>query len=130
MNNVLVDEAELRLVAAQRETNDLFRRTLTDGNLILSAGILAFGAEAQARILDTVRAFDDFDCSDPWDDHSIGDVENTIELPGAEPNTVLVFFKVTECGADGKAALALSLADEWWGHRDAICSRFGEQCNE
>ena len=96
----------------------------------MSAGILALGTETQTRILDAIRTFDDFDCSDPFDDHSLGDVETAIAQPGAEPKTVLVFFKVTECGADGKAALTLSLADEWWGHRDAVSPVVGRSCDD
>ena len=129
MNNS-IDEPDLDLVAAQRQANDLFRRSLTGGNLILSAGILTFGAKAQAHILDAVSGVIDFDSSDPWDDHSIGDVEVTVEAPGAEQTALLVFFKVTKCQAVGKAALTLSLADEWWTCRDAISPRVGRSCDE
>ena len=45
---------------AIRDLNDQFRRSLTGGMLLLTAGIVALGAEAQARIIAAVQAFDAF----------------------------------------------------------------------
>ena len=126
MSNILIEESDLSLIAAERKANDLFRQSIKGDNLVLTAGILTLGGETQARILDAVRTLEDFDCSDPWDDHSIGDVEVSVASPGAEPSTLIIFFKLTRCGLDGKAVLTLSLADEWWGCRDAIGPQFGE----
>ncbi|MFT5509968.1 MAG: hypothetical protein ACI89J_003059 [Hyphomicrobiaceae bacterium] len=126
MNHIVEEKPNPALVANLREANSSFRRSLKDGSLILSVGILALGAEAQTCILDAVRNFDDFDGGDPWDDHSIGDVEITVTPSGAEPRVVLIFFKLTRCGLDGKAVLTLSLADEWWACRDAVSPQFGE----
>jgi hypothetical protein len=126
MNHIVEEKPNPALVANLRETNSSFRRSLKGGNLILSAGILALGGEMQARILDAVHTLENFDCSDPWDEHSIGDVEITVAPPGADPSTLIIFFKLTRCGLDGRAVLTLSLADEWWACRDAISPQFGK----
>jgi uncharacterized protein DUF3768 len=48
----------------------------TGGAVLLTAGIIALGAEAQARILDAVRAFDAFDAgNDPWGEHDFGSLK-------------------------------------------------------
>ena len=59
-----------------RDLNDKFRRELQSGTLLLTAGIIALGAEAQARIIEAVRAFDDFTPdNDPYGEHDFGSVE-------------------------------------------------------
>ncbi|MFT5509196.1 MAG: hypothetical protein ACI89J_002277 [Hyphomicrobiaceae bacterium] len=125
MNHIVEEKPNPAVVANLRETNGSFRRYLKGGSLILSAGILALGVEAQTCILDAVHNFDDFEGVDPWDDHSIGDFEITV-TSGTEQRTTLVFFKMTTHEPDGKAVLTLLLADEWWDCRDAISSRIGE----
>ena len=61
---------------AIRDLNDKFRRSLTGGTLLLTAGIVALGAEAQARIIEAVRAFDAFTTdNDPYGEHDFGSVE-------------------------------------------------------
>jgi hypothetical protein len=127
MRNILIKGLDLSLIAAERKTNDLVHQSMNGANLVLTAGILALGGETQARILDAVRTLEDFDCSDPSDDHSAGDVEVVVAAPGAEPHAVLVFFKLTRCELDGKAELTLSLADEWWACRDAVSPLSGRQ---
>ena len=53
--------------------NDAFRRSLTGGTLMLTAGIVALGAEAQARIIAVVQAFDAFTPDhDPYGEHDFG----------------------------------------------------------
>ena len=61
---------------AIRELNDKFRRSLTGGTLMLTAGIVALGADAQARIIAAVQAFDAFTPdNDPYGEHDFGNVE-------------------------------------------------------
>ena len=59
-----------------RELNDQFRRSLTGGTLLLTAGLVALGVEAQARIIAAVQAFDAFSPdNDPYGEHDFGSVE-------------------------------------------------------
>ena len=61
---------------AIRDLNDQFRRTFTGGTLMLTAGVVALGAEAQARIITAVQAFDAFTPdNDPYGEHDFGSVE-------------------------------------------------------
>ncbi len=57
-------------VSRIRDLNDGFRRSLQGGVLLLTAGVIALGAERQARILDAVARFDSFDPeNDPYGEH-------------------------------------------------------------
>ena len=98
-------------VAAARQRNDAFRRALTGGTLMLSAGLIAVDAANQARIIDAVRAFDDFDQSDPWDTHDIGDLEVEIEEPGIARWHELIFFRIDDTA--NNLVLTIMLASEW-----------------
>ena len=98
-------------VAAARQQNDAFRRTLTGGTLMLSAGVIAVDAANQARIIDAVRAFDDFDQSDAWDTHDIGDLEVEIEEPGIARWHELIFFRIDPTATG--LVLTIMLASEW-----------------
>ena len=61
---------------AIRDLNDKFRRELHGGTLLLTAGIVALGAEAQGRIIAAVQAFDAFTPdNDPYGEHDFGSVE-------------------------------------------------------
>ena len=117
-------------IAALRARNDQFRRTLTGGSLMLSAGIVALGAANQARIIAAVRGFTGFDdgftIGDPFDDHSIGDLEVEIEEPGIHRWPELIFFRIDDLAhpatgigsnpapSTGTAlVLTLMLASEW-----------------
>ena len=63
---------------AIRDLNDWFRCTLEGGAVLLTAGVIALGCEAQARIIEAVRTFDDFTPdNDPHGEHDFGalDVE-------------------------------------------------------
>ena len=74
------------------ELNDAFRRTLRGGTLLLTAGIMALGQEAQDRIMMAVRAFDDFtDDNDPWCEHDFGAIEIDVGKPGERER---IFFKI------------------------------------
>ena len=98
-------------VAAARQQNDQFRRLLTGGTLLLSAGIVGLDAANQARIIEAVRAFDGFDQSDRWDTHDIGDVLVKIEEPGIARWHELIFFRIDHT-ANGPV-LTIMLASEW-----------------
>ncbi|MFT5510243.1 MAG: hypothetical protein ACI89J_003336 [Hyphomicrobiaceae bacterium] len=126
MSNILNEESDHSLIAAERKASYLFRQLMNGGNRVLTAGIVTLGGETRVSILHAVRTLEDFDCSDASDDHSIGDVEITVTPPGVEPHVVLVFFKLTRSGLDGKAVLTLSLADEWWTCRDVSGPCFRE----
>ena len=59
-----------------RDLNDKFRRTLTGGTVLMTAGVVAIGSEVQVEILAAVQAFDDFNAdNDPWAEHDFGAVE-------------------------------------------------------
>ena len=100
MNNELTDKADPRCIEATREANDRFRRTLSGGAVLMTAGIVALGAEAQHRIIDTVRAFDDFDPDDPFDQHDLGDFEIEVSSPGQIGTRHLIFFRIDRHGSD------------------------------
>ena len=111
MNIELTDKADLRCIEATREANDRFRRTLTGGTVLMTAGIVALGAETQRRIIEAVRAFDDFDCDDPFDPHDLGDFEIEAGGPGQASTGQLIFFRIDRHG--GNRVLTLMLASEW-----------------
>ena len=72
--------------ATIRKLNDAFRMTLTGGTVLMTAGVVALGADVQAKILAAVRAFDAFDTdNDPWAEHDFG----AIDIAGER-----VFFKL------------------------------------
>ncbi|WP_342163483.1 DUF3768 domain-containing protein [Methylobacterium sp. SD21] len=69
-----------------RALNDILRRTLSGGTLVLTAGIIALGRERQQAIVDAVAAFDRFDAdNDPYGEHDFGAVEAVGER---------IFFKI------------------------------------
>ena len=125
MNIVLTKRGDPIEVAARRARNDAFRQSLTGGTVMLSAGVVAFGASNQARIIAAVRACT-FDTDDPFDDHSIGDLEVEVDEPGIHRWPELIFFSVNAFGhaaagtsttrtAENGTALVLTimLASEW-----------------
>lgn len=59
-----------------RALNDILRRTLSGGSLVLTAGIVALGRQRQQAICDAVAAFHQFDGdNDPHGEHDFGAVE-------------------------------------------------------
>ena len=111
MNIELAEKADLRCIEATRQANDRFRRTLSGGAVLMTAGIVALGAEAQRRIIEAVHAFDDFDPDDPFDSHDLGDFEIEVGDPGTGYARQLIFFRIDR-HATGRV-LSLMLASEW-----------------
>ena len=67
------DKAQSKAI---RTLNDAFRKSLQGGTVVLTAGIVALGNDAQAKVLAAVQAFDSFsDENDPWQEHDFGSVE-------------------------------------------------------
>ena len=123
MNIEVTDLGDPDRVAARRTANDAFRAALTGGSLVLTAGIIALGAENQARIIAAVCQCAAFDDDDPLDTHDIGDVTVMLEEPGIARWRELIFFKViyTASAPTGASAasdtatqhLIIMLASEW-----------------
>lgn len=66
--------------------NDILRRSLTGGTLVLTAGVIALGRERQQIILDAIAVFDRFDAdTDPYGEHDFGALEAAGER---------IFFKI------------------------------------
>jgi hypothetical protein len=66
--------------------NDILRRSLSGGTLVLTAGIVALGRERQQIILDAIAAFDRFEPdNDPHGERDFGALQAAGEL---------VFFKI------------------------------------
>ena len=79
-----------------RALNDILRRTLSGGTLVLTAGVVALGRERQRIILDAVAAHDRFDADDgPHGEHDFGAVEAAGER---------VFFKIDYFDRNGRSA--------------------------
>lgn len=71
-----------------RALNDLLRRTLSGGTLVLTAGIIALDRECQQAIVDAVAAFDRFEAdNDLYGEHDFGAVEAAGER---------IFFKIDD----------------------------------
>jgi Protein of unknown function (DUF3768) len=61
-------------------------RIFNQGHAVMTTGIAALGAEAVARIIKTIQAYDDFcHANDPYEEHDFGSFE-------AEGHTI--FFKI------------------------------------
>jgi hypothetical protein len=59
-----------------RALNDAFRRSLTGGKVMMTAGITALSAAIQAKVLNEVRTFDGFTAdNDPNGEHDFGSYE-------------------------------------------------------
>ncbi len=79
-----------------RALNDILRRTLSGGTLVLTAGIVALGRERQQRILDAMAAFDQFEPdNDPHGEHDFGALEAVGER---------VFWKIDYYDRSGRSA--------------------------
>ena len=111
MNIELTDKADLWFIEATREANDRFRQTLRCGAVQMTAGLVGLGPKAQRRIIEAVRAFDDFAPDDPWDERDIGDFEIEGSGPGQVSTRQLIFFRIDRHGGD--RLMTLMLASEW-----------------
>jgi hypothetical protein len=60
-------------VSRIRDLNDQLRRSLTGGVLVMTAGVIALGAQRQMAILSAVAAFDAFSPeNDPYGERDFG----------------------------------------------------------
>lgn len=79
-----------------RALNDILRRTLSGGTLVLTAGIVALGRERQQHIVDAIAAFDCFEPdNDPHSEHDFG----ALEAAGEQ-----VFWKIDYFDRSGRFA--------------------------
>ena len=115
MNIELTQFADPTHVATVRRDNNRFRRGQAEGALLLTPGIIGLGATAQARIIDAIKAFDDFEDDDPSDTHAIGDLEVPVCLKtDTEAKPELIFFRIDPAHASGSGrVLTIMLASEW-----------------
>ena len=64
-------------IARIRELNDAFRRTFSDGQVILTAGVNALSEDEKTAVLSKVRAFADFNSdNDPHGEHDFVSFEH------------------------------------------------------
>jgi hypothetical protein len=69
-----------------RALNDQLRHNLSEGKAVMTCGIAALGAEAVARIVKTIKVYNDFcQANDPHQEHDFGSFE-------ADGHTI--FFKI------------------------------------
>jgi Protein of unknown function (DUF3768) len=60
-------------VSRIRDLNDQLRRSLTEGVLVMTKGIIALGATRQLAVLSAIAAFDAFSPeNDPYGEHDFG----------------------------------------------------------
>jgi len=56
-----------------RTLNDQLRQNFSEGTAVITTGVAALGAEAVARIVMTIAAYDDFcHANDPYEEHDFG----------------------------------------------------------
>jgi len=73
-------------VSRIRDLNDQLRRSLTGGELVITAGVIDLGAKRPMAILTAMAAFDGFDPdNDPYGEHDFG----ALTVEGTR-----VFFKI------------------------------------
>ncbi len=59
-----------------RALNDRLRQDFSTGRAVITAGVAALGAEAVARIVETIAVYDDFcHANDPYQEHDFGAFE-------------------------------------------------------
>ena len=69
-----------------RALNDRLRKNLSEGTAVITNGIAALGAEAVARIVETISVYDDFcRANDPHEEHDFG---------AFEADGQVIFFKI------------------------------------
>ena len=59
-----------------RALNDQLRQNFSEGKAVMTCGVAALGAEAVARIIHAIAAYDDFcHANDPYEEHDFGSFE-------------------------------------------------------
>lgn len=120
MNNCPDDDAfdDATRSAIVRQLNDSFRQTLTGGTVLITAGVMALGPEAQAAILAAVQAFTAFTSeNDPWNEHDMG----ALEVAGERIFWKIEYYDLTRAYLSREPAdpsvtervLTIMLADEY-----------------
>src|ERR1700676_5096482 len=75
-----------------RELNDSFRTTMTDGRVMMTAGVAALPSDVKALVIRRVATFSDFNAdNDPHKEHDFG----SFTLAGRK-----FFFKIDAYDAD------------------------------
>ena len=104
--------------AKTRTLNDEFRRHLTGGTAVITQGIAALGADAVARIIQTIATYDAFcKANDPYEEHDFG----AFEAEGAQIFFKLDYFDLEMCHhspdpanpAVTRRVMTVMLAEEW-----------------
>ncbi len=70
------EEASAARAARIAELNDAFRRTRTDGLVVVTNGVMGMGPDFTTAAMKAVEEFDTFtESNDPWHEHDFGSVE-------------------------------------------------------
>ena len=95
MNNDTNEQQNANQSATIRRLNDQLRTTFTGGRVMLTRGLKALGPEAEARVLNAVRAFTAFTKeNDPWCEHDMGALDVEVGTPGEGSVPAQIFFKI------------------------------------
>src|SRR3984893_10441051 len=101
-----------------RALNDAFRRTMTGGRVVMTAGVDALPSDVKAMVIRRVATFSDFSAdNDPHKEHDFG----SFTLTGRKFFFKLDYFDLTmECGSEDPAdpsktlrVLTIMLASEY-----------------
>jgi hypothetical protein len=69
-------DIEKERIARIRDLNDAFRRTFSDGRVMITSAVNALPSTMKAKALELVRAFDQFsEGNDPYGEHDFGSFE-------------------------------------------------------
>lgn len=119
MNHMPDDQIDDAARSAKvRALNDAFRKSLTGGTVLMTAGLVALGTEAQAKVLAAVQQFDAFDGdNDPWAEHDFG----ALDVDGHRVFFKLDYFDLTRAmlsedpsdPAKTERVLTIMLAEEY-----------------
>jgi hypothetical protein len=76
METTMTTETKSTQTDRIRVLNDELRKDFDQGHAVMTTGIAALGAEAVARIVNTIEVYDDFcHANDPYQEHDFGAFE-------------------------------------------------------